>query len=418
MAGRKSLLKATHNKPDRSVAVDGGDESKKKKAILDAVNSSSTSIKATLQELGLNQSTYYRWLKRYKAEGLVGLETGSPVSDELWQRLADFEEKRGKMLDEIKVSTGQARAIEGEQEKEEISKLLLKRFDVEPSKEPEKGSTPGTEPPPRAAEPKTMKEPPPPPPYTPPPQGPTDKSIKYAICAIGALACLIAILLMASLSNSNKFYFRQHDQMVDLWQGRFAPMGERLVASFSDPKIVEAIPEKVAHTKKQAFGILNDYFIKRSDEILNTGETPDLKTVKSYLTHASNYALSEVEQQDIRMRLDSIDLLGLLSKADLALSKGTLPDFEAASGYLAQAIHVASTDVQKDVLMKRLAAVGYALSNSKISKGERRLGDLYQEALSRHLQESKEYAPENTREIDKIKEWLDDFDKKHIDIAE
>ena len=417
MAGRKSLLKATQNNPDRSGAVEGGGESKKKKAILDAVQNSSSSIKATLQELGLNQSTYYRWLKRYKVKGLEGLETGSPVSEELWQRLVVFEEKQGKLSDEIKVSKEEAQDIKGEQEKEEISKLLLKRFDEEPSKEPEKVSMPGKGPPPKAAEPKTMKEPPLPPSYIPPPKGPTDKSLKYPICAIGVLVFLIAILLTASFSNSNKFYFRQHDQMVDLWQGRFSPMGERLVASFSDPKIVEAIQENKAHTKIQAFGILHNYFIKRSDEILNTGETPDLKTVKSYLNHASNYAISEVEQQDIRTRLDSIDLLGLLSKADLALSKGTLPDFEAASGYLAQAIHVASSDVQKDVLMKRLAAVGYALSNSKISKGEKRLGDLYQEALSRHLKESKENASENAREIDKIKEWLDEFDKKHIDMS-
>jgi len=415
MAGRKSLLKATHKKPVKSGAVDGGDESKKKKAILDAVKRSSTSIRSTLQELGLNQSTYYRWLKRYKAKGLDGLLTGSPVSDELWERFTDFEERRGKLLDESKMPTEEAQAIKGEQEKEEIRRLLFKRFDREPSKEPEKASALETEPPSRAAESKKVKEPPSLPPYTPPPQGPTDKSFKYAIGAIGALALVVGILLMVSLSNSKKFYFKQNDKMVELWQGRFAPMGERLVASFSDPKILEAVPKQEACTKKQAFSILSDSFIKLSDELLHEGETPDLKTVKSYLTHASNYAQSKSEQLAIRMRLNNIDLLVLLSKADLALSKGTLPDFEAARGYLAQTIPLASSDFQKEVLMKRLAAVGYAIESSKTSKGERQLGDLYREALNRHLQRSGEYSPEKSQEVDKTKEGLYELDKKHVE---
>ena len=79
--------------------------------------------------------------------------------------------------------------MKSEQDKEKIRKLLLKRFDEEPSKEPEKAAAPETERPPPAAEPKAVKEPPSPPPYTPPPQGPMDKTYKYAI---GALALAIA----------------------------------------------------------------------------------------------------------------------------------------------------------------------------------------------------------------------------------
>ncbi len=305
--------------------------------------------------------------------------------------------------------------MKSEQDKEKIRKLLFKRFDEEPSKEPEKAAAPETERPPQAAEPKVVKEPPSPPPYTPPPQEPMDKTYKYAIAA---LAFVIAILFLTSLSNSNKFFFKQNDQMVELWQGRFAPMGERLVASFSDPKILEAVPEHETYTKKQAFGILSDYFIRQADELLNEVETPDLKTIKSYLTHASSYAQSESEQQAIKMRLNNIDFLVLLGKADLALNKGTVPEFEAARGYLAQAVPLASTDFQKDVLMKRLAAVEYALASSKTNKGERQLAVLYREALNRHLQKAKEYGPEKSKEIDqeiaKIKKWLEEFDKKHV----
>lgn len=418
MMGRKSLLRSTHNKPVKSGAVDGEEESRRKKAILDAVRRTSDSVKATLQELGLPQSTYYNWLKRYKAKGLDGLETGNPVSDGLWQRFTNLEKRQEGLPGISKLSVEETQTMKSEQENEGIKRLLFKSFDEEPSKEPEKAAAPETGPSPEAAEPETVREPPSPPSYTPPPEEPVDKTVKYAI---GAFAFVIAILLLASMSNSNKFYFKQNDQMVELWQGRFAPMGERVVASFSDPKIMEIVSKQETYTKKQAFGILSDYFVNRADEILKAGETPDLKTAKSYLTHASNYARSDSEQEAIRMRLNSIRFLVLLGKADLALNKGTESEFEAAKGYLAQAIPVASTDLQKDVLMKRLAAVEYALATSKISKGERQLADLYREALNRHLQKAKEYGPEKTREIDqeitKIKKWLDEFDKKHVGAA-
>ena len=410
MVGRRSLLRSTREKPLKSRAVDGEEEAKKKEAILDAVKRSSDSVKATLQGLGLSQSIYYKWLKRYRTKGLDGLKTGSPVSDELWQRFAGLEKRQGRILDGSKLSVEEIQTMKSEQDNEKIKKLLFKRFDEEPSKEPGKATEVET---PQAG----VKEPSPPS-YTPPPEEPVDNTLKYAI---GAFAFVIAILLLVSLSNWNKFYFKQNDQMVELWQGRFAPMGEHVVASFSDLKIIEIIPKQETYTRKQASGILSDYFVKRADEILKAGETPDLKAAKSYLTHASNYALSKSERQAIRMRLNSIRFLVLLSKADLSLSKGTESEFEAAKGYLAQAIPVTSTDLQKDILMKRLAAVEYALATSKISKGERQLADLYREALDQHLQKAKEYGPEKSEEIDqeitKIKKWLDEFDKEHVGAA-
>lgn len=408
MAGRKRLLKATHKKPVKSGATGGEAESKRKKAILDGVRRSSASVKATLQELGLTKSTYYRWLKLYKAKGLDGLETGSPVSDELWQRFADLEERQGRLLDERELSVEETQTIKSGEEKDKIRKPLDEKL----SKEPEKTVALETEGPAQAAQPKTVKE----------PQGPADNTFKYVIGAVGALAFVIAILVLASLSNSNKFYFKQNDQMVEVWQGWFDPMGERLVASFSDPMILEAVPEQDSYTKKQAFGILYDYFVKRADELLNEGEAPDFKTVRSYLTHASNYVRSGSEREAIRMRLNSIEFLVLLGNTDFALRKTPLPDFQAAWGHLAKAVPVASTDLQKDILTKKLAAVEYALTSRKISKGEGELVDLNAEALKLNLQEGKGYGPDKSQEIDqeeiaKIKKWLDEFDEKHVQPA-
>ena len=314
----------------------------------------------------------------------------------------------GRLLDERKLSVEETQTMKSEEDEDRIRKPL----DEKPAKEPEKAAATETEGPPHPAEPERVKE----------PQEPADNTLKYVIGAIGALAFVIALLVLASLSNSNKFYFKQNEQMVEVWQGRFDPMGERLVASFSDPKILEAASEQETYTRKQAFGILYDYFVKRADELLKEGEAPDFKTVKSYLTHASNYVQSESERGAIRMRLNSIEFFVLLGNTNLALSKTPLPDFQAAWGYLAKAVPVASTALQKDILMKKLAAVEYALTSRKISKGEGELADLNVEVLKLNVQKAREYGPDKAQEIDQeeiaeTKKWLDEFDKKHIQPA-
>jgi transposase len=405
MAARKSSSKSRGKNPKKSPAASPGEESTRKKAILDAVKRSSASVKATLQELGLPQSTYYKWQKRYKSRGLDGLQTGNPVSDKVWQRYIDLEKKEKGLPDKSKKSAEETQIMTSEQDR--IKEVLFRRFDGE--------APPAKEAAPEAPAPKAAEEPTSPPSYTPPPEEPTDKMFKYAV---GALACVIAILLLASLSNSNKFAFKQNDQMVELWRGRFAPMGWNRVASFSDPKILTGVQQKTAYSKKQTYGILSDYFINRADEILKTGETPDLKAAKSYLGHASKYALTDARQQEIRRRLNRMNFLVLLGKGELARSKGTVPDFETAKKYLTQAIPYASTDLEKDMLAKNLAAIEYAIAEHKINKGETQLADFYREAMNRHLKKAKEYDPRKAQAIDqeiaKIKKWLTEYESKGV----
>jgi transposase-like protein len=419
MAGRKSLLRPTRKKPAKSGTGHAGQESKRKKAILDAVKRSSASVKATLQGLGLPQSTYYRWLRLYKAKGLDGLEAGSPVSDEVWQQFADLEKKEGRLLDKRKVSTKETQPMKSEQDKKGIKKPL----DEKASKEPDKTVAPETGDRPEAGEPKTVKEPPSPPSYTPPPREPVNYTfLKYVISGVGAFVCVVAIIVLASASNSSKFYFKQDGRMIELWQGRFDPMGEHLVASFSDPKILEGIPEQDTYTQEQAFGIIYDYCVNRADKLLYEGETPEFRAVKSYLNDARNYTQSWSESQAIRMRLNSVEFLSLLRNTDLALTKTPLPDFQAAWGYLAKAVPVASTDLQRDILMKKLEAVEYALTSRGIGKGEGELAKLSAGYVSRNLKKAKGYAPEKPQEIDqeemaKLNKWLNEFDKKYVEAA-
>ncbi len=406
MQGRKSTQKATPKKPAEPEAVVGKEESRRKKAILDAVRSSSTPVKAILEEIGLNQSTYYRWLKYHKDKGLDGLETGSPVSDELWQRFTDLEKRQAAVVDENSLSIEETETVE-ETETMKNEKDKEKTIPKEPLKEIEKGTKPETERPAQPAGPEEEKG------SSSPPSlherikeriVERIKGINMTFVYAGAAFILVmAILFCASKCNSNKFYLKQNNQMVELWQGRYAPMGSHLLASFSDLKILETAPKQDVYTKAQAFGIVSDYYIKQADNILKAEGTPDLTKVVSNLTRASDYAVSVSERKAIMIgvggidrlaaRLNSLQYPALLGKIEIALSKGTVSNFAAAKEYLAEAIPMSSTDLQ-NVLKTKLAAVEDALAN----KGERKPADVYKEALNRQQQKTVGNVPEKSEE--------------------
>jgi hypothetical protein len=63
--------------------------------------------------------------------------------------------------------------------------------------------------------------------------------------------------------------------------------------------------------------------------------------------------------------LDGIDFVVLLHRADIALTKGTLPDFQAARGYLDKAASYASSSYQREQLAKTRAVLEKAIAGVK-----------------------------------------------------
>lgn len=329
-----------------------------------------------MEEIGLAQSTYYGWSRKYKEEGLEGLLGGSPVPDETWNRFDGLARKQSGPVESDTKGKTKEKAVMGNSGGDDKRKeILFRRFDDGSTKTgaAQGGNLGGggetTPQGPSACEPFSDE--------------PMDKTVKYAM---GAFIFVVAILLAASFSNSSNFYFKTNKQMVELWKGRFAPMGEVKVATFSDPKIVEGLPAQDSYNKAQAYGVLFDYLIDEADQVLDTERTPDLKAVKSYLAHAGKYAVSSEDRAAIRMRLSSIDFLVLCGKADLALTKGTLADFQAAKKYLNEALSLAPTDVREGVVEKRLAAVNYALNVAKKGESDKSLIELYREKLKTSME--------------------------------
>ncbi len=314
MAGKSSPKSEKKKRPVQKTSGAAREGAKRKKAILEGLPHFAGSIKAALGSVGIPQATYYKWVKQYKAKGLDGLNTGAPVSDKAWNRFVDMQKKPQKVIKLVagKIPKAKAKGKKAKAKaenllfrhfdegmsrppqqkvvpkkkkqakaakktaaqktgqaagrKDKIGKLLFKRFDVAPSQPPEKKAASKKQPTPEPVRAEVQAKPAARPSHTPPSQEPTDNTLKYAIAA---LAFLVAIFLMTSASNSNKMYFKQDAEKVELWEGKFAPMGETLVATFSDSMVLEGIKKKDSYTKQEAYGALADYFAKKAGRTTN-----------------------------------------------------------------------------------------------------------------------------------------------------
>jgi putative transposase len=65
----------------------------RKGEVIELVRRSALSKARTLEELGLPRSTYYRWQRRYRQQGEVGLVDRRPQPGTVWNRLTPQEEE-------------------------------------------------------------------------------------------------------------------------------------------------------------------------------------------------------------------------------------------------------------------------------------------------------------------------------------
>ena len=67
-------------------------EASEKYEIIRLVEQSSLPVKQTLARLDIHRSTFYAWLKRYEAGGIVALEDRKPVPGSAWNKLPEDEQ--------------------------------------------------------------------------------------------------------------------------------------------------------------------------------------------------------------------------------------------------------------------------------------------------------------------------------------
>ncbi|MCF8110335.1 MAG: hypothetical protein K9J85_02495 [Desulfobacteraceae bacterium] len=240
-------------------------------------------------------------------------------------------------------------------EAEKIRTLLFRQIDLsapEPEKEPEKtgkkqpieGKGPGD---PH----KGRKQPPEPP--GPPGGGNWEPPISRGMLGlIITLVIVFALLIGTSVNNMGNYYLKQTNTGLEIWRGEFAPNRKEKIVTLRGVKAPEPIKDQ--YTREEALALAFDYFMEKADEIAETQDLPNLGVIRDNLEKAKKYAVTEKQKQLANRRLDRIDFLVLLYRADVAAQKQTRQGYETALKVLEQAKKLELTEDARQTLQLRI----------------------------------------------------------------
>jgi colicin import membrane protein len=181
---------------------------------------------------------------------------------------------------------------------------------------------------------------------------PSKKVIKYLIAAF---VVLVALIIHTSFQNMNNYYLSATHGALEIWQGKFSPMGKELLLSL--PGAQPPVKIKDVYSKTDVFPIIFDYYVEKADMLLEVSGMPDFKGVKTYLNRALSYATPETPMEAAYDRLNNIELMILLYKADVAASKATISDLKDAKVYLTQTSKLDLDEPQAEMIKQKIDAI-------------------------------------------------------------
>ena len=181
---------------------------------------------------------------------------------------------------------------------------------------------------------------------------PLKKAVKYLIAAF---VVLVALIIHTSMQNMNNYYLRAAHGALEIWQGKFSPMGKELLISL--PGAQPPDPIKDVYSRTDVFPLIFDYYVEKADMLLEVSGMPDFKGVKKYLNRALSYATSDTPIKAAYDRLNNIELMILLYKADVAASKATISNLKDAKVYLTQASKLDVDKPQAEMIKQKIDAI-------------------------------------------------------------
>jgi hypothetical protein len=181
---------------------------------------------------------------------------------------------------------------------------------------------------------------------------PTDPVVRSAKIAAAAMAALVILILWASFSNHAKYFVSVKKGSVEIWQGDFSPTGRRFFAVLHGLQPTEPIQEE--YRRNEIFPMIFDYYLEKSDALLEVSDLPDYRAIIEYLEKAEKYALNDQMRNAITQRLNHIQRLTLLYKAEVDASKGTAESLANAIDGLEQALRLSKDPDQAAVITQKI----------------------------------------------------------------
>jgi len=173
------------------------------------------------------------------------------------------------------------------------------------------------------------------------------------------LIVLVLLITIASYRNTGKYYVREKDGAVEVWQGRFAPTTKRRLLTLPGIRLPESV--KPVYTRSEVYPLAFQYYINKADSILLVPGLPDFDSIKGYLHEALTYEATDDLQRAAYRRITGIDIMVLMYKADVAASRGTPADLKAALDYLHEADTIDLDSNQSEVIRQKVRFIKKAL---------------------------------------------------------
>ncbi|MGD9367702.1 MAG: hypothetical protein PVH87_18525 [Desulfobacteraceae bacterium] len=181
--------------------------------------------------------------------------------------------------------------------------------------------------------------------------------------AIAAAATIIFLLLAISYNNSSKYYIYPKDKSIEIWKGCFSPKDKEFFIVLHGVQVTEPVQE--VYTSQEVFPLIFNYYVDKADTLLEVPGLPDFDGIKGYLHQAENYAVGKEMKTVVSSRLNTIERMILLYKADVALSKDSEESLESAIKLLKEAATLTPSAAQADEIAQKIDAARERLAKLK-----------------------------------------------------
>jgi hypothetical protein len=119
------------------------------------------------------------------------------------------------------------------------------------------------------------------------------------------------------------------------------------------------------YNKNDVFPLAFNYYLEKADALLEGQAAAEFTSIKDLLLSARPYASTGAMRELVNNRLDGIDFMLLVYKADVAESRGTVSDMAAALEALDDAAMLAVDERQQSFIDGKIAAVEERLAALK-----------------------------------------------------
>ncbi|MBW2366866.1 MAG: hypothetical protein JRH15_03170 [Deltaproteobacteria bacterium] len=184
---------------------------------------------------------------------------------------------------------------------------------------------------------------------------------KAAIIAGACLVVIIGLIINASFSNMSKFYAKESSGALEIWRGKFAPLGSEQLIRLDGAVMSDELQK--SYTKSEAFSLIFQQYTQKADALLDAPGTPDFDQIRATLEKSRPFAITDKLSAEIGRRLKAIDMMTLMVKAEVLAGKDTLVGLEAARDILKKAFRLNLDRAERDLVKQKIQRI-----NSRIDQ--------------------------------------------------